>query len=310
MTVEFDPQRLATVQLVPLTPFSADGQDVEVDTLEGFIHDFYAAGVRVFLPGAGTGEFYSLTCDEIATCVAAVRRAAGPECTVIGPVGFGIKHALEAGNLAIEAGADAILVMPPVHPYLCDAGLRDYYEYLMDRLPKPFLFYKRGPFPSDDLLLDLAKSDQVVGIKYSSPDINAFTKFAQECDNSVVLSCGLAERFAPSFMMAGARAFTSGAANLCPRLSLALHRALATGDYPQAAKRLEVLRAIEDFRARQHDSYNISMLKFGLKVVGYDFGPVRPPMRQLTPEEQQEIKALLEPVFAYEAGMTQVGPIS
>src|SRR5690606_25613708 len=109
-------------------------------------------------------------------------------------------------------------------------------------------------------------------------------------------------------MMAGARGYTSGVANLCPRLSLALHRALVVQDYPQAMRRLEVLRSIEDYRGREGDSFNISMLKYAMQLVGYDFGPVRPPMRTLTTQQQDEVRQLLEPILEYEAGMTHAAP--
>lgn len=308
MASALDLQRLNTVQLVTLTPFSPDGMQVLADRLEPFAADMADAGVRVFITGAGTGEFHSLTVEESAECVAAVRRAVSRDVLVIAAIGMGLPHALAAGRLAIQAGADALLVMPPIHPYLCDSGLREYFSRLMSQLPVPFLFYKRGPFPSERLLLELAEQDQVVGIKYAHNDVNAFAEFAAQCNQNTVLSCGIAERYAPAFMMAGATAYTSGVANLCPRLSLTMHRALAIQDYAQAMRRLRILRPIEEYRARQADSFNISMLKYALGIVGYDFGPVRPPMRTLTAEEQQEVRALLEPILDYEAGMTHTAP--
>src|SRR4051794_23855591 len=124
----FDVARLATVQLVPLTPFSADGSMVVPEVLSAFARRSYDAGIRVFVPGAGTGEFHSLSADEVVACVEAVRSVVGDDATVIAPVGLGLSHALSIGRKSIEAGADAVLVMPPVHPYLCDPGFRDYFQ--------------------------------------------------------------------------------------------------------------------------------------------------------------------------------------
>src|SRR5262249_35084869 len=117
----FDLQRLSTVQLVPLTPFSADGLRLVPEVLGGVARSVYDAGIRVFLPGAGTGEFHSLTAAEVVACVQAVHRAVGSDGVVLAPIGLGLSHALEIGRGAVEAGADALLVMPPVHPYLGDA---------------------------------------------------------------------------------------------------------------------------------------------------------------------------------------------
>lgn len=305
MSKQLDLGRLATVQLVPLTPFSADGERVLADRLSTFVEQMHQAGIRVFLPAAGTGEFHSLTADEILTCVTATRGAAGKDAVVVAPIGMGLPFALQVGRRAVEAGADALLVMPPIHSYLHDSGLRDYFQALADKLPLPLLAYKKGPFPSDELLLELARDGKLAGIKYAVNDVDAVSRFAAALDKRAGLYCGTAERFAPFFMLAGARGYTSGAGNLCPRLTLAMHRALAAGDYAEARRILTIIRPIEDYRARSSDSYNISMLKFALQVAGHDFGPVRPPLRTLTAAEQAEVRAIVEPVLAAEAALAR-----
>jgi 4-hydroxy-tetrahydrodipicolinate synthase len=296
----FDLNRLATVQLVPCTPFSRDGKQVVPEVLGAFVRELFAAGIRVFLPGAGTGEFHSLTAAEVVTCVRATRQAVGDEAVVIAPVGFGLPHALAISRGAREAGADALLVMPPIHPYLCDDGLRDYFQVLIDELPLPLLAYKKGPFPSDALLRELAGTGRLVGIKYAVNDLDALARFARGLDRRTGLYCGTAERFAPFFMMAGAQGYTTGAGNLCPRLTLAMFQALADRDYAKGMALLDVLRPIEDYRARADDSYNVSMLKFALQGTGRDFGPARPPQRRLTKAEEAEVCGLLEPILAAE----------
>ena len=301
----FDLERLATVQLVPLTPFSADGATLLPEVLGAFARSVYEAGIRVFLPAAGTGEFHSLTPAEVVSCVQAVHRAAGSDAVVVAPIGLSLPQALQIGRGAAEAGADALLVMPPVHPYLCDAGLRDYFRALMDALPLPFFAYKKGPFPSDELLGELAGTGRLVGVKYAVNDVDALARFIQAYRGRLGIYCGTAERFAPFFHLAGASGYTTGAGNLCPRLTLAMHRALAQGKYAEAMESLRILRPIEDYRARAGDSYNISMLKAALRLTGRDFGPARPPQRRVTAAEEAEIRALIEPILAAEAGLAR-----
>jgi 4-hydroxy-tetrahydrodipicolinate synthase len=302
MAPTLDLERLATVHLVPPTPFTPDGKQVRSDTLGGFVRDMAAAGMRVFLPAAGTGEFHSLTAAEVVECVRATREAAGAGAVVLAPAGFGVEHAVRIGRQAAEAGADALLLMPPVHPYLCDAGFRDYVEAVAAAVPLPLLAYKKGPVPSDRLLGELGEAGRLVGVKYAVNDVDAFTRFADAHAGRLGLYCGTAERFAPFFMLAGAKGYTTGAGNLCPRLTLALHAALAAGRYADGMKLLRVLRPVEDLRARDGDSYNISLVKFGLELCGYDFGPLRPPQRRLTEAERATFREQLAPVLAAEAG--------
>ncbi len=106
--------------------------------------------------------------------------------------------------------------------------------------------------------------------------------------------------------LAGATGYTSGAGNICPRLTLAMHRArwrVATTS--QAMNYLRVIRPIEDYRARDGDSYNISMLKTAMALCGRDFGPPRPPQRRLTPVEESEVRTLLQPILAAEAELAR-----
>ena len=63
---------------------------------------------------------------------------------------------------------------------------------------------------------------------------------------------------------------------------------------------LRTMRAIEDFRARDDDALNISAIKAGLRICGWDFGPTRPPQRRLTEAEEAELGRLLAPILAVE----------
>ncbi len=299
MSKDLDRRRLDTVQVVPPTPFSPDGKQVLAGPLTALVRDLAAAGVRVFLPAAGTGEFHALSAAEVLTCVQAAR-AAAPDAVVVAPLGFGLEHALTVGARALETRADALLLMPPVHPYLSDAGFRDYFLALADGLGVPLLAYKRGPVPGDGLLLELARAGKLLGVKYAVNDLDQFLRFATAARGRCGLYCGTAERWAPFFALAGATGYTSGIGAVCPRLTLALHAALARDDYPAAFDRLRVLRPLEEFRAREADSFNIVAVKEALNQGGRGFGPCRPPQRRLNEAERAELRECLGPLLAAE----------
>ncbi|WP_437222825.1 dihydrodipicolinate synthase family protein [Planctomicrobium sp. SH661] len=304
MTVsKLDLSRLNTVQLVPPTPFTADTKSIRPEVLGEFVRSAVEAGIRVFLPAAGTGEFHSLSIQEVIKCVRVTRSAAGSDCTVLAPTGLGIDHAIEIGVRAADAGADGLLVMPPIHPYLSDDGCRDYLQTIAREVPLPLLAYKKGPVPSDTLLGELGASGHLVGVKYAVNDLDAFRRFSSTHGARMSLSCGTAERYAPFFMLAGAGGYTSGAGCLCPRLTLAMFRALSSSDYSEAWRILQIIRPIEDYRARENDAFNIGVVKYGLEVLGFPFGPPRAPQRRLTPEDCAEIRTLLEPILLAEADL-------
>src|SRR5258708_4247705 len=113
----YDKSRLRTVHLVPMTAYDSEGK-LALDVQARHTARMYAAGMRVFLPAAGTSEFHSLSADEIVTLVKVTREAAGPEAQIFAPLGLQVQHALDVGQRSLAAGANGVMFMPFSHPYL------------------------------------------------------------------------------------------------------------------------------------------------------------------------------------------------
>ncbi len=296
---EFDCKSLRTVHLVPLTAFDDAGR-LNLEVQAEHAKAMYSAGIRAFLPAAGTSEFHSLSADEVVDVTRTVKQATGEDAVVFAPVGLQVGHAIDVGTRAVEAGADGIMFMPFSHPYMSDEGALDYYSQVINAVAAPTLVYKKAPIPTDQLILRLAENDHVVGVKYAVNNMHQFHTARMADSHGIEWVCGSAERYAPFFMLAGSPGYTTGAGNLCPHLTLAMHAAFSAGQYEEGMRLQRLILPIEDYRARQGDSYNISMLKHGATVLGWNFGSPRAPQRQLTGEEKREIESMLEPILAAE----------
>jgi len=296
----FNPADIRGVHLVPLTAFDTSNR-INEELQAHHIRNMYQAGIRIYMPAAGTSEFQNLSLDEIVTLVRITRENSGEDAQIFAPVGMQLQHAIETGSRSLEAGATGIMFMPFVHAYMSNEGARDYYEAVIAETKCPVLIYKKAAIPSDELLLGLADNKHVVGIKHATNEMHEFRKVVQADGGRIEWLCGSAERFAPYYMLAGAPGFTTGAGNLCPHLSLACHAAFAAGEWDEGMRLQAIIQPIEDFRAREGDSYNVSMLKYAMSLVGPDFGPARPPQRQLSDSDRAEIDALMRPILAIEA---------
>ena len=301
---QLDANRLDTVQMVPITAFDADDR-MAIEPMRELTQRLFDAGMRCFIPCAGSAEFHCLSDDEIITAIEMTRDVVGDEAVVIAPVGFRAEQAIALAESACESGADAVLVMPLSFPYLSDAGARDYFHRLLDEIPIPLLVYKKDALPSDALLLDIAQHPNLVGFKYAVNDIDAFNRVVRNDRSGAQWFCGSAERFAPFFFLAGATGYTSGAGNVCPRLTLAMLRALQQGNWDEAMRLQTIILPIEEYRARAGSSYNISFLKHAVKLAGLDFGPPRPPYRQLTSAERNEIETIMQPILKAEQALAE-----
>lgn len=293
-------QWMRTIQVALPTPFEKDGA-VAPDALFRHVAALADEGVAAFLPAAGTGEFHSLTAAEVETCVRATRDAVGDKAGIIAPVGFALDETIARGKRLMALGADGLLVMPPIHPYIADIGFAEFLRRLHAATGAPLMVYKKAATPSDALLEALITEGTLTGVKYAINDVAAVSGFADRIGGRPALHCGTGERYAPFFMMAGACGFSSGAINLCPRLCLRLLAACQAGDLRTAMNLSRLIRPIEDIRSRDGDALSVGVLKLMLARAGLDFGMARPPLRNPTREEAREIVAALEPILAAEA---------
>ena len=299
MVNDLDLNQFHTVQVVPVTPFDKEGQ-VNRDETARLYQRLEKAGIRVVIPCAGSAEFHTLTSSEILEVIQVARETLSDETIIVAPTGFRAEFAVELANQACQAGAEAALVMPLAFPYLSDTGAEDYYRHLLDQIECPVMIYKKGPIPSDELLLRLADHPNLVGVKYAVNDLDAFNQVVAADGGRIDWYCGSAERFAPFFALAGSRGFTSGAANICPALALGMQAALRDGNWQEAMRLQHLILPIENYRDRQGSSFHVSLLKYAVTCNGIECGAPRPPQRQLTREEQADIRQLVETVRAAE----------
>lgn len=292
-----------TIHVALPTPFDPSGSELLPDLLQHLARTLSGAGITVFLPAAANGEFHSLTNAEILECVRLTKEAVGDQGLVVAPIGFAEQRSIDLARGALDRGADALLYMPPIHPYLSDTGFGAMVRSIARSVSAPLMLYRRGPCPSDALLAALLREGAIAGIKYSGSDPEAVLHLLADVGGGERVICGFGERMAPYYSLSGANGFSSGIANVAPRISLRLLQHLLGGDYVKAMATLALLRPLEDFRAREGDSYNITGLKGAMKRVGLDFGPVRAPQRALTAEEDAELDDIVEALCAAERAL-------
>lgn len=138
----------------------------------------------------------------------------------------------------------------------------------------------------------MAAEERIVAIKYAVNDLTQIGELADSTD--AVWVCGSAELWAPAFWTAGVRTFTSGLANVAPRLALDLHRALRAGDTSRVAQLWAALHPFEALRARSDSGFNVSVVKEAMSQIGRCGPQVRPPSSQLDEAQRREVSRILQ----------------
>jgi 4-hydroxy-tetrahydrodipicolinate synthase len=189
-----------------------------------------------------------------------------------------------------------IMVHQPVSPYLSADGWVDYHVAIAEAVPDMgVVLYIRDPKIGGRHIRRLGKQcPNVVGVKYGVRDMVGFAGVARDAGlGRFTWLAGLAELTAPGCWAYGARGFTSGLANVAPRISVGMLEALQSGDQPGALRLWAECRAFEELRAADSSADNVSVVKEALAQLGLARRDVRPPSRLLPDEIRGEIGKIL-----------------
>jgi len=280
----------------PITPFKADHSFDEatyrsnIDWLCGYeVAGLFAAG--------GTGEFFSLTPDEVAKVVAAAAHETKGRVPVVAGTGYGTAIARDIAIGAERAGADGLLLLPPYLMHSEQAGLAAHVEAVCASTKLGVIVYNRDNaiLTPDTLAALCERCPNLVGYKDGIGDIELMTRVRAKLGDRVTYIGGLptAETFALPYLDMGVTTYSSAVFNFVPEFATKFYSAVRRRDHKtiDAGLRDFILPLIE-LRNRKK-GYAVSIIKAGMKVIGRDSGPVRSPLSDLNESELAELAALV-----------------
>jgi 4-hydroxy-tetrahydrodipicolinate synthase len=289
---------LATVVVVPVTPYLADGHP-DWDTYAALIARLIDAGISVITPNGNTGEFYALSPAEARQALeTAAKATAGRahEVELLAGVGHDIATATDAARHAQDHGARMVMIHQPVHPYVSAEGWIDYQAAIANAVPDLgiVLYIRDERRTGHDIAQLVERSPNVIGVKYGVRDATRFAAVARDAGlDRLTWLAGAAELTAPVFWAAGARGFTSGLANVSPALALTMLQALRENDFGAAMQAWQTARRFEELRLANGSADNVSVVKEALAQLGLCRADVRPPSRALPDDIKAEIDGIL-----------------
>ncbi len=260
-----------------VTPFDRDDR-IAPERLRPIIHRAIAAGVHILTVNGNTGEFYGLATAEAEAMVHAVAEEVAGRVPVVAGVGRSIGDAIALARTSRAAGASALMIHQPPDPFVAPRGVVAYVQRIADAADGlPVVLYLRNDAIGLDAVEALCRIPEVVGVKWASPAPLRLAEAIRRADPRIVWVGGLAETWAPPLCAVGARGFTSGLINVWPEHSVAIHAALAAGDYPRAGELIAQVSAFEELRSEEGNGTNVTVVKSALQMMGEDCGGVRPP---------------------------------
>ena len=246
----------------------------------------------------GTGEFFSLSLDEVERVVQAAVAEAGGRIPVIAGAGYGTAIAKELAAAAERAGADGILLLPT---YLTEAppeGIAAHVETVCKSTRLGVIFYHRDRARLTEELLErlCERCPNLVGFKDGVGDIELMTRIYARLGDRLTYIGGLptAETFALPYVELGVTTYSSAIFNFLPEWALGFYEAVRRRD--RATVYAELRRFVLPYIAirSRRPGYAVSIVKAGMRAIGRSAGPLRPPLTELTQSEFQELAALID----------------
>jgi 4-hydroxy-tetrahydrodipicolinate synthase len=262
---------------IHITPYSQDGSLNEA-LLRQVVGRIADAGIHNIVSGGNTGEFFSLTFEEVVRLQAVALEAMGSNAVRTAAVGRSLSEAIATGRQAIAAGAEALMIHHPLDPFAAPTAQSTYFLSIAEAATVPVMAYLRSDALPVAELVRIAHHPNVAGIKFATQNLMLLAECIRETTGSpTVWVCGLAEGWAPAFYAMGARGFTSGLVNVDPTRSLEIWRALDEGRYADARALISPIAAFETLRTGHNNGANVTVVKEALMLEGLDVGAVRLP---------------------------------
>jgi 4-hydroxy-tetrahydrodipicolinate synthase len=249
------------------------------------------------VPNGSLGEYQTLTPDERAAVVrTAVAAADGTGVVMPGIASYGAAEARRWAEQAAEAGARAVMLLPP-NAYRADerAVLEHYREVAAVGIP---VVAYNNPYDTKvdltpALLARLHAEGLIVAVKEFSGDPRRayeLTELAPGLD----LLIG-SDDVTLELALAGAKGWVAGYSNAFPRACRTLYDAAVAGDLATA---LPLYRALHPLLRWDSRTEFVQAIKLSMDVVGRYGGPTRMPRVPLHPDQEAAVRKATEAALA------------
>jgi len=284
----------------PVTPFDAQGR-VDTEVLGRHLETALAHGPGGVFPSCGTGEFHALSAAEAALVTRTTVDAVAGRIPVVAGAGGPLGHAREVARAAADAGADALLVLPPYLVNGPQAGLIAYVEAIIAASGLPVVLYHRANAAYGvDTVRRLVADPRVIGFKDGIGDIGTaqliVRAVAEAGRDDLAFFNGLltAELTQAAYRGIGIPLYSSAAFAMAPEIANGYYRAYIAGDEDRRHALLDGFYAPLVRLRDETPGFGVSLIKAGLRLGGLPVGSVRPPLIDPTPEQEQRLSDILD----------------
>lgn len=276
-----------------VTPMQVDGS-LDYEALERLVEFHIDNGTDAIVSVGTTGE--SPTLNEADHCEV-IRRtvdfAAGRVPVIAGTGSNATREAIDLTLAAMEAGADASLLVTPYYNKPTQEGLYQHFKAIAEAVALPQILYNVPGRTACDLLPEtvarLAKISNIVGLKEATGDLQRASEILELCGDALDLFSG-DDATGREFMLLGGKGVISVTANVAPKAMAEMCAAAIAGDREKA-------EALDAPLAGLHDKLfleaNPIPVKWALAEMGLIGPGIRLPLTVLSEQHHEAVRQAL-----------------
>lgn len=273
-----------------VTPFHEDGS-INYDMLDQLIDYHCEKGTDSIIICGTTGESATMTEEEHLECVKfTIDQVKGRVPVIAGTGSNCTRTAIDMSKEAAEYGADGLLLVTPYYNKATQAGLIAHYTAVAKEAKAPIIMYsvasRTGCNIEPATVATLVKNvDNIVGVKEASGNISQVAKIMALTDGNIDLYSGNDDQIVPLLSLGG-KGVISVLANVAPKETHDICEKFFAGDVAgSAVLQLKAIPLIEQLFCE----VNPIPVKKAVSLMGFECGPLRMPLTELTPEHQKSL---------------------
>lgn len=276
-----------------VTPMHEDGS-VDFDSLARLVDFHVENGTSAIVSMGTTGESATLDEDEHCEVIRRTVEMANDRIAVIAGTGANsTSEAITLTRCAMQAGADACLLVTPYYNKPTQQGLYLHHKKIAEEVPIAQILYNVPGRTACDLLPEtaarLAEISNIIGIKEATGDLTRVTTLRNLCGENFDLFSG-DDATGTEFMLLGGNGVISVTNNVAPRAMADMCEAALAGDRERAQ---ELNRPLQSLHQKLFVEANPIPVKWALHEMGMIPLGIRLPLTVLSEQYHNDVRAAL-----------------
>ena len=257
------------------------------------------AGIHGCVIAGSLGEASTLTQDEkVSLLTQTLSHVNGRISVIMNIAEQSTKEAVTAAENAQEAGADGLMMLPPMRYISDDRETIEFYKAVATSCDLPIMTYNNPHDYKIEITIpmfeELLKMDTIQATKESTRDVTNVTRMRNAFGDDIKILCGV-DTLALEELVLGADGWVAGLVDAFPRETVVIYELVKQNRIAEATKIYRWFMPLLELDIHPKLVQNIKMAEV---KTGIGTENVRPPRLPLTGEERTRVQNIIDDALA------------